>query len=188
MQKLKLNTEKYDFLQKSETEKIKYSFKLSKIKKILVASTLCGEGKTAIALNVCVALAEDGEKVLYIGRKSQLINISEEDEETIVASGTDNFDIMISSDLKKTTDVMGNRNYDYVLVEAPAMEESKDGIFLADCSDVIMLVVETNRAGYSQLRESRKLLTEGNCKDIRIVLNRIKKHYGILKRRENRRN
>lgn len=183
MQKLMINMDKYTSLQKSETEKIKYSLKLSNVKKILVASTLRAEGKTTVSLNVCAALAEDGEKVLYIGERSELLNISQEDEEKFLNSGIDNFDIMISSNLKKKTDIMDYKDYNYIFVEAPAMEEAKDGMFLADYSDVILLIVETNRAGYKQLRESEKLLTEGGCKDIKVVLNRVKKHYGILKRR-----
>ncbi len=187
MRQLNLNIEKYSFLQKGETEKIKYSLKLSKVKRILISSTLHGEGKTTIALNVCAAFAEDGDHVLYIGGRSKLIDINENELGKVLSSGITNFDIMISSNLKKTLDYLETEKYDYIFVEAPAIEDSKEGIFLADSSDSILFVVETNRAGYKQLKDARKLLTEGKCKDLRVVLNRIKKDYRLLKRRKVRR-
>ncbi len=186
MRHLKLNKEKIFFLDKSEVEKVKYSLKLSGTNRILAASTLCGEGKTTIVLNICMSLAEDGEKILYIGGKTELIAADIEGDEEIFHSEIETFDLMVTSDLKKA----GSRayqEYDRVLIEAPALEESKDGIFLADHSETVLLVIETNRAGYSKLREARALLTEGSCKDIRVVLNKVKKNYGVLKRKKVRR-
>lgn len=186
MRRLELNKEKIFFLDKSEVEKVKYSLKLSGTERILVASTLCEEGKTTIALNICKSLVEDGEKILYIGKKSELIDADMEGGEEIFHSEIENFDLMVTRDLKEA----GSReyqDYDRVLIEAPALEESKDGIFLADHSETVLLIVETNCVGYSKLREARALLTEGRCKDIRVVLNKVKKNYGVLKRKKVRR-
>ena len=186
MRHLELNKEEFAFLQKSEIEKVKYSFKLSNIKRILIASALCGEGKTTIGLNVCLSLAEDGEKILYIGQKSRFIGGNTENDGEISNSGTENFDIMLTDNLKAVC-VREYQDYDRVFIESPALEISTEGIFLADHSDAVLLVVETNRAGYRQLREARDWLTEGRCKELRIVLNRVKKNYGVLKRKKLRR-
>lgn len=187
MRQLNLNMESSLFLQKGETEKVKHSLKLSKAKKILVSSTLQGEGKTTIALNVCAALAEDGDHVLYIGGSSKLIDVNENEMGKVLDSGISNFDIIINNNLGKSLDYLEAERYNYIFIEAPAIEDSKEGIFLADSSDSILFVVETNRAGYKQLKDARKLLTEGKCKDLRVVLNRIKKDYRLLKRRKVRR-
>ena len=105
----------------------------------------------------------------------------------VLDSGISNFDIIINNNLGKSLDYLEAERYNYIFIEAPAIEDSKEGIFLADSSDLILFVVETNRAGYKQLKDAKKLLTEGNCKDFRVVLNRVKKDYGVLKRRKVRR-
>ena len=73
--------------------------------------------------------------------------------------------------------------YDYVLIDTKAVQESSESIRIADVCDLTVLIVEANRTSYRLLQNSIRLLEITHCRNIRIVLNRIRDFYGVLKKR-----
>ena len=187
MQKIILEESEFSFLESCEIEKIRLNLRLSdeiNKKSILITSSVEQEGKTSVALKLGCAMADAGDKVLFVNLNCTKIFNHEITPNVIYNTTIEKLD-MIS--INNTADWQQyGESYQYILIDAPAMSVCKYNIAIADTCDVILLVIEANRLGYQKILESIEELSIGSHKDIRVVLNRTKKAYGIFKKRVKR--
>lgn len=184
MQKIQFTMEPVLFENETELAEIKYQIELSesKIQKILFTSTLPGEGKTTIALSVGKLIARE-KKVLYIGQDSEFLKRPENDDSTVWKTDINNLYVSLTENIRiQDLDLLCS-DYDYVLIDAEAVQNSSESIRIADTCDLVVLVIEANRASYRLLQNSIRLLKITHCGNIRAVLNRTREFYGILKKR-----
>lgn len=182
MQKIVIDERKISCLDTREIEKIMLNLKLMQPgkKKILVTSTARGEGKTSIALSLCMAMARSGGKILYAAPDSSEFFDKDVTEEKPGASSVGNLDIMLGAYLKAEE---AAKDYDYVFFDGNALQDSNESIVYSQLCDLILLIIEANRVGYRELLESKKKLLLGGNKDIMVILNKTKKTYGALRRK-----
>lgn len=184
MKKIQFSMEPVLFSNAIELEEITCQIELSenRIQKILFTSTLPGEGKTTIALSVGKLIAKE-KKVLYVGHDSEFLKRPENDDSTVWRTDIDNLFVSLPEYIcVQDLDVLCS-NYDYVLIDTKAVQESSESIRIADVCDLTVLIVEANRTSYRLLQNSIRLLEITHCRNIRIVLNRIRDFYGVLKKR-----
>ena len=183
MQKIKI-FEKFPLLSKrEEIEEIKYRL-TGRV--ILFISSVEGEGKTSVALALGRLLAES-RKVLYIGPPLKKFDMKEEKGDQIYCSDVDNFYVLLKESIT-VEDVEKNRTeFDYILVEAKALQISKESLPLVSVCDQNILVSEANRTSYRTIKENIDLLHAVHGKEINFVLNRAKKNYELLKRKNRQR-
>lgn len=184
MQKIEFSSEPVLFSSEIELEEIRYQIELSdtKVQKILFTSTLSGEGKTTIALSLAKLMAKD-KKVLYVGHDSEFLKSSVDNSNTVWKTDIDNLYIILSEHIciQQLDDL--SSNYDYIMIDVKAVQDSSECIRIADVCDLIVLVVQANRTSYSLLQNSIRLLQITHCKNIQAVLNRIRNFYGVLKKK-----
>ena len=162
---------------------------------ILVTSTLSGEGKTTIAVNLAQALAWDGHKVVVLDADLRSQSVAKALEEKTVGMGL--MDCLKDKELSvmdcvrtaknisfvsgRTTDKRHyalaerdirrvleelNKHFDYVIVDTPPCEVVSDTSTLCRCADVVMYVVKQN---YTQKGQVINAVTALTHKDVKIT-------------------
>lgn len=165
-------------------------------KTILVTSTLAGEGKTTVAINLAYSLIHDGHKVVLLDAdlRSQSVarNLGEK------AAGNGMMDCLKDSKLSildcvRTTnqglDYISGRStekrhymvgmeptrrllktlaqeYDYVVIDTPPSEVVSDAAALCRCADCVLYVVRQN---YTQKGQIINSITSLHHKDVKIA-------------------
>lgn len=183
MKTINIDENKMLFLDENEMEKIKLNLELLHLdsKKILVSSSLKGEGKTSVALGLSIFMAKCGAKVLYAASEyPEILGVDFQNEDGLTTS-LGNLHIIIGSDFRKIEEK--SEDYDYVIIDSKALSVSNESITYANMCDLILLVIEANRIDYKKALESKNMLTLGKCKEIRVVLNRTRKTYGMFRRK-----
>ena len=182
MQKMVNLEDSLVFLNREEIEEIKY--RLSG-KTILFVSSLTGEGKTSIAIAVGKSLSET-QKVLYIGALSKdLCKVKESDTDNkICCSNYKNLFVLFKEYITCEDVEKYRQDFDYILVEANALEISKNALAFANLCDQIILITEANRCSYRMVKENIELLNDVHAKKINLVINRAKKNYGVFRRKK----
>lgn len=183
MNKTIIDENKLSVLDMNELEKIMLDLKLARSdrRKILVASTAKGEGKTSIALALSMLMARSGSKVLYVSSEYPAFFVEIPQEAGIYSSDVDNLDVLLGGSSLSVEEQSGI--YDYIFADAKALLDSNEGIVYSEKCDLIFLVIEANRVDYKKLRESREKLLIGGCKDLLIILNKTQKTYGTMRRK-----
>lgn len=166
--------------QRGEIEEIKYRLIG---KKILFTSSLRDEGKTSVALALGTLLAET-KKVLYIGKPADVFKLTETSRNQICHSNVDNLYILLKENIDVVEVENINSEFDYIFIETEALQISKKAMAIASLCDQTVLVVEANRVSYKVVKENIDLLNAAHAKNIDLVLNKAKKHYGLLKRKK----
>lgn len=164
-----------------EIEEIKYRLYMQNkgVRHILIVSTVEKEGKSKILLDLATSIAKDNKNVLvmipegadFLGYNMPFGEILKTNAGIDLYHEKENKEIV-----QKNVD-----NYDYVLTEAPALMKSNAGIKLTEKSELVLLVVQTNRTSWRTIRTNVEKLKIGECKNIQVVLNKLQKNYGVLK-------
>ena len=175
--------------------KVKKLLENSKSHSVLITSTLSGEGKTTIAVNLAQALAWDGHKVVVLDADLRSQSVAKALGEKTVGQGL--MDCLKDKELSvmdcvrtaknisfvsgKTTDKRHyalnerdvrrvleelNANFDYVIVDTPPCEVVSDTSTLCRCADVVMYVVKQN---YTQKGQVINAVTALTYKDVKIT-------------------
>jgi len=176
-----------------------------KTKKIItITSSVGGEGKTFIAINLAAIFALSGHKTILIGgdlRKPKL----HEDFEVDTAKGLSSF-LINKSDLSEVIvkteinalDVISsgptppnpaelldspkmkelikelNKTYDYVIIDTPPIGLVTDGVILMQYSDVNLYVVRHNYSKAKALGIINNLYSQEQVKNVHIIINDFK--------------
>lgn len=172
-------------------------------KSLLVTSTQPGEGKTTIATNLALALAQAEHRVLLVdsdlrspslhrlfGRRHDpgLVGYltGREDWHTLVrSSGTTGLDLLTCgpvppnpSELLSSRRMMqliksANERYDFIILDSPPMLALADSRILAPLVSGVLLVVKSGSVSREQVWDAQKSILGVGANLLGVVLNRV---------------
>jgi tyrosine-protein kinase Etk/Wzc len=168
---------------------------------IAISSTISGEGKTFIAINLAGVIAFSGKKVVLLdldmrkpkihlgfnvenkkGMSTLLINLDKVDD-CIQKSGLDNLDFITAgpvppnpSELIISEQMKNLLNYlktiyDIILIDTPPVGIVTDGIPIIQMSDYPIYVLRSGLSKKSFIQNINNLISENNILKISIILN-----------------
>jgi succinoglycan biosynthesis transport protein ExoP len=170
---------------------------------IVITSSLPGEGKTTVAVNLAVVLAQSGLRVLlieadmrrprvtrYLGmisgaglsnvlsgtaRLTELIQPYGDGRLTVLAAGPmpPNPSEMLGSKQMKVLLAEARQHSDYVILDAPPLLPVTDGAVLAAAADGAILIARHGVTTDAQLRQAATNLHRIDAKLLGVLLNRI---------------
>jgi receptor protein-tyrosine kinase len=172
-------------------------------KTILVTSTLAGEGKTTVAVNLADALIRDGHKVLLLdadlrsqsvartlGEKAignSLMDCMKDPQLSIldcIRSTEQGLDFVSGRSTEKrhyTIDAAAIRRilqtltekYDYVVIDTPPCEIVSDAVALSRCADCVLYVIRQNYTLKGQILNAVSSLHQKDVKITGVVFNGV---------------
>jgi capsular exopolysaccharide synthesis family protein len=180
---------------------IQFCKKDNALKKIMFTSAIHGEGKSVIAANTAVALAQTGKKVIILdcdlrnpvqhrifdkvnqGIANVLVDglpvmsfVQETEVENlkILTSGVipPNQSELLGSDKMQAVFHELVDNFDYVIVDAPPVLAFADALVLASNLDGIILVLNAGIIGAELAEKAKKLLLQARGELLGAILNR----------------
>ena len=191
-----LSAEAYRSLRTS----IKFSLIDKPIKTIVVTSSLAGEGKSTVVVNLAYSLSQDGARVLVIDCDLRKPSIH---ENFLLANEKGLTDVLFGkSDLKGVTkkiedslflitagtilpnpaEILGSKemenlikelkiNFDYIIIDTPPILPVSDTLLLASKADATLIVVKARKTKEKMVKESYERLIEAKANVIGTVLN-----------------
>jgi capsular exopolysaccharide synthesis family protein len=175
------------------------------LKTITITSADRGEGKTTMALNLAIAAAQVGRKVLLLDAnlRNPSIHLSFDEDnirgltsfltgqnsakEIVRKTYIDNLSIIMSGPILPNpaemlaSKAMGSlltelkREYDMIIVDAPSILPLTDGKIVAAKCDGVLLVVRSGKLKQSAAKRVKEELVLTKSKLIGVILNRINK-------------
>ncbi len=172
-------------------------------KVICLTSSVSGEGKTFIAMNLSSIISLTGEKVILIGadmRKpkifddfnlenniglSSYLSNQKTKEEIINKTQFENLDIILSGPIPPNpsellnTEKMGEfinelkKEYKYIIIDTPPIGLVTDGLILMEHSDINIYVVRQNYTTKLMLKNFNDLVKNNNLQKINLIINGI---------------
>ncbi len=168
-------------------------------KSLLVSSTAPEEGKTATAVNLAVAIAQSGYRVLLVDgdmRKPRVDGIFDLPNETGLSTllqeggapapaevGVPNLWVLTSGPVPPNpSELLGSKRmdelvrslreaYDLVVFDSPPFLTVADGLVLARKLDALLLVARAEHSTYNGVRRGIKALRDINVQPLGLVLN-----------------
>jgi len=168
-----------------------------------VVSVSKGEGKTEVATKLANSMAFAGNKILLVDGNLRSVDLKRkfdipthkglgnllkgevDGDDCIVSTMIDNLyllpniestnistEILEMADLKKILEIL-KENFDYVIIDTLAMEESMDAILLAKASDGALFVAVENETRIAKIRFFKDLLNEFQVKVVGAIINKV---------------
>lgn len=191
-----LSAEAYRSLRTS----IKFSLIDKPIKTIVVTSSLAGEGKSTVVVNLAYSLSQDGARVLVIDCDLRKPSIH---ENFLLANEKGLTDVLFGkSDLKGVTkkiedslflitagtilpnpaEILGSKemenlikelkiNFDYIIIDTPPILPVSDTLLLVSKADATLIVVKARKTKEKMVKESYERLIEAKANVIGTILN-----------------
>ncbi len=190
--------EAYQMLQAN----LKYLSSDEKIKSIVVASSVSGEGKSEVSANLAASMAQVGRRVLLvdadmrqpiqhhiwgltnaIGLSNTLISEAEWDEVTqevmpgldVITAGVvppNPVALLDSRRMARLVEVF-SQNYDYIIFDTPPLVGLADTTILGKMTDGMLLVVRPGVVDSASASAAKEMVTHTNQKLLGMVANGI---------------
>lgn len=174
----------------------------TKLKSIVVTSSVAKEGKSEVAANLAIAMASLGRRVLLVDADMhhpiqhhtwELTNmtglsnviVDHIEIETAVQEVAPNLDVLCSGvlppnpiallDSKRMATLLNNftQKYDFVIFDTPAVVGRADAAILSDLTDGILLVVRPGVVDLDSANAAKDYLTQSHQKVLGIVINGV---------------
>lgn len=172
-------------------------------KVICLTSSVSGEGKTFIAMNLSSIISLTGEKTILIGadmRKpkifddfnlenniglSSYLSNQKSKEEIINKTQFENLDIILSGPIPPNpSELLNNdkmseflnelkKDYKYIVIDTPPIGLVTDGLILMEHSDINIYVVRQNYTTKEMLKSFNELVINNNLEKINLIINGI---------------
>lgn len=176
--------------------KVKKKLADSHGKTVLVTSTLAGEGKTTVAVNLAYSLVREGHKVVLLDAdlrsqsvartlgektignsmmdclKDQKISIldcvrtTEKGLDFVSGRSTDKRHYTVGLEPTRKLLETLSQHYDYVVIDTPPSEIVSDATALCRCADCVLYVIRQN---YTQKGQIINAITSLHQKDVKIT-------------------
>jgi capsular exopolysaccharide synthesis family protein len=169
---------------------------------VVVTSGLPREGKTTLTVNLALALAQQGRRVLLLDGDlrrpglHQLLNITNvQGLSSILAAGRDIeprppdgipnlFVLTAGGPLANPADALGSaamselllryrEQYDHVLIDTPPMFHFTDAVVVGHMADGVLLVAKAGAIAGEVLRRAYRTFTETHCRVLGTILNMV---------------
>ena len=170
---------------------------------ILVTSSSPQEGKSTVAVNLALTLAQSGRRVLIVDtdmRRPRLHHTFEVPNETGISSvivgetdaahvvqpsGVDNLDLITCgpippnpAELVQTEKFAGivaelAKMYNIVIFDSPPVQAVTDSLIIGSLVDGVLLVVKASSTSYQSVRRARRSLVDVGGRIFGIVLNDV---------------
>ncbi len=190
--KQSINTLTMNVLQKTENKGYKT---------ILLTSTISGEGKTSVSVNLATNLAILGKTVIIVDcdlrspsvathldtkintSLSSVIEGNADIKNAITSTNTPNLDMLGNADTdanasenvadKRLADIIDGlkAQYDYVIIDTPPVGFLGDGLSLSDAADAFVYVVSHNYVNTSYVTRNLSSFDGANAKMLGFVIN-----------------
>ena len=143
-------------------------------KKLIFTSAIPGEGKSSVALNLAVSLAETGSRVLVIDcdlRKPVIHRYLKIDNSAYADAIPPNpVELLGSPRMKNLIDEL-DKHYEYIIFDTPPVSVVTDAAVLSQYADGVILVVRQNYATFDEVGLAKKNLDAVNANILGAVLN-----------------
>ncbi len=169
-------------------------------KRVIISSSGVGEGKSTTAVNLSIAFAQTGSKVLLIdadmrrpsiykklkvqntkGLSSELVGFCEIDE--IITQINPYFDIMTAGPIPPNpSELLGSEKmeelldklsekYDYIFIDMPPVNVVSDALVLAKKTDGIVFVVQDMITTHEEMQKALDSIKFADVKLLGVVIN-----------------
>jgi succinoglycan biosynthesis transport protein ExoP len=172
-------------------------------KSIVISSSIPGEGKSTIAINLAVSLADAGARVILVDADLRRPSIAEylgieggvglttvligraEVEDVVQPFGKTSLDLLPSGQIPPNpSELLGSvamadllerlsGSYDMVLLDSPPLLPVTDGVVLSNLAGGALVVVGVDRIHRPQLQQSLESLETAGAHLFGIVMNKI---------------
>jgi receptor protein-tyrosine kinase len=170
---------------------------------ITITGATSGEGRTTVAINLALALSETGSSVVFVEgdlrrpKANEYLSLVDTGGLTSVLSGTATIEQVIQTSDRHHVKVLGpgplppnpsellgsqqmmsalsslRKQFDYVVIDAPALLPFTDGAVLAAMSDGVIIVVRHRHTKIDQLRRAVGVLEGLDCNFLGAILNMV---------------
>lgn len=177
----------------------------NKLKALALTSCNPGEGKTSLAINLAVSMAQAGWRVLLVdadmrkptaakrlneGKQIGLTDYLTGDVEladaisetnvsnlTYLSSGSDKMNPVELLCSSRFDELMDKlrTEYDFILFDTPALETVVDGTIIASKVDATLIVVKMDHTTLKSLVRAKEKLESLNVNILGVILNKMKK-------------
>lgn len=183
---------------------LQYLLREKNQKIVAVTSSISGEGKSFIAINLAAVLALSGKKTLLVGLDLRKPRLQEEfgtsptmgistfligknsASEIIQSTRVENLFValsgpvppnpseLIESDTMKNFFRYAHENFDYIIVDTPPVAIVTDALLLTEFADSFLYVIRQNYSNKSVIKLVDELNKMSNIKQLNLVLNDVK--------------
>ena len=163
---------------------------------IMVTSSIPGEGKSTVAANLALSLAECGAKTILVDLDlrnpsvEKILGLEEKLSTEIlripawklsVVAGeekqNDPAEVLNDGRIRKKIEML-RESYDYIVLDTPPAAMLADASALADCADCAVYVVKQDYVRVERIAEGMDALTVSETPILGVVLNGVEKIWG----------